>query len=271
MLIKEPFSGEKFTSFIEELGECCLIFDEFGKMYPTNKRISDGGASQEDLLMLMDGVDKTKRLIILSENDMYSINEFMINRPSRIYYHFKYTKLDEDSIRGYCEDHNIPETITLDIIEVSRQSTIFSFDILQAIVEEYNRFGESVDTAIDCLNIDLRRNTYAQMQIMSVVTKSDNVAKQINGKNIVNKPGSGYTYLYINNDNHSDYVENEVAVASTIDDVPAPPSKQHRIEVCFSDDELVYETQGKSIYETSEYIITTMDVINTPINYRNTF
>ena len=113
ILIKDAFNGTKFVSFIESLGECCLVFDEFGKMYVSDDRhTGDNEVPQKALLSLMDGVDKTKRLIIMTENHEFDINEFMLNRPSRVYYHFRYRKLDEESIVGYCNDHDVDKKIT---------------------------------------------------------------------------------------------------------------------------------------------------------------
>ena len=30
IMITEPFEGEAFTTFISDIGECCVVFDEFG-------------------------------------------------------------------------------------------------------------------------------------------------------------------------------------------------------------------------------------------------
>jgi len=103
ILIKDAFAGSPFVTFIETIGECALVFDEFGKMYAASDRhIGENEVPQKALLSLMDGVDKTKRMFILTENSEVDINDFMLNRPSRIYYHFRYKKMEEASVVGYC-------------------------------------------------------------------------------------------------------------------------------------------------------------------------
>ena len=171
ILIREPFNGEQFEQFIQMIGECCLIFDEFGKMYSASKH-DDSKPSQEKLLSLFDGVDKTKRLLVLTENHEMNVSEFMLNRPSRIYYHFKYAKLEESSTRGYCSDHNVPENVISDILELSRRSKLFSFDMLQTIVEEYMRFGSPVEQTVEELNIDIRTVAAEEIQIIRVIDKN---------------------------------------------------------------------------------------------------
>lgn len=156
ILIKESFAGTDFSGFIEKLGECCLLFDEFGKMYASSEEQArkQEKISQSELLSLMDGVNKTKRLLLFTENREWDINDFLLNRPSRVYYHFKYAKLEEDAITDYCEDFKVSKEITNQILSIVRRSRMFSFDMLQTIVEEHLRFGEDVATLLEELNVN---------------------------------------------------------------------------------------------------------------------
>lgn len=176
IMVNQAYTGSQFTDFIESIGECCLIFDEFGKMYKANpQKRSEAEAdapSQGSLLSLMDGVDKTKRLIILTENSKYDVNEFMLNRPSRIYYHFKYKKLEEESITGFCEDNKISSNIIEEIIELSRRSVIFSFDMLQSIVEEHLRYKQPIKELIPDLNLDLSEKVMDKKRILKITNKT---------------------------------------------------------------------------------------------------
>ena len=194
ILITQAYEGERFNSFVASLGECCLVFDELGKMYKSSVR--EEGVNQEALLSLLDGVDKTKRLVIMTENQSMDISEFMLNRPSRIYYHFQYKKLDESSIQDYCEDFNVNGGVTKEILDLARRSRIFSFDMLQTIVEEHLRFGQSVSDLTDELNIDTRQEEETEMEIIRMVSKDQTVEFEVVGMSpIVKKPVYGYTFI----------------------------------------------------------------------------
>lgn len=182
ILINEPFAGTDFIEFVNDIGEAVLFFDEFGKTYsdknieqesPQRSRSesSSNTSLQNDLLSLFDGSHSSKRLILMTENDTRSINSFMINRPGRIYYHFKYHKLDEDMVVEYCESQGVPENIIKQIKSVRVRSAVFSFDILVAIVAEWKRFGDNesnVEELIADLNVPQGNEGLSHMLIEEV-------------------------------------------------------------------------------------------------------
>ncbi len=262
ILIKEAFAGTQFTSFIETIGECCLIFDEFGKMYSAsnNQHEEENQISQQRLLSLMDGVDKTKRLIILTENRETDINEFILNRPSRVYYHFRYYKLDEKSINGYCEDFNISNKTTVDIIDLSRRSMIFSFDMLQSIIEEHLRFGNSVAEITKDLNIDVREDAGPKLEILKVVETATGKTREVTGSMIISKP-SRYDYTYIKLKSESSGV-GKVSTSHAIDEVPVTgcDSDESYENFNIKESDLAFELKGKEVYETEKYTVVTKTV-----------
>ena len=141
--VTQGYHGSQFLSFIQSLGEVCLVFDEFAKTYSKKE-------NQETLLSLLDGADKVKRLTILTENNQHSVSEYLINRPGRIFYHFKYGKLDEQTITEYCADNQVSPSVTRDIIAIARSVYIFSFDMLAAIVDEHKRHRDvSIKDVVD--------------------------------------------------------------------------------------------------------------------------
>jgi len=256
ILIQDPFSGSEFTSFIDSIGECCIIFDEFGKMYAA--RGNSDGPTQNDLLSLMDGLDKTKRLILLTENSELDINEFILNRPSRIYYHFKYRKLDEDSIVGYCQDHGINYDTINEILEISRRSRIFSFDMLKSIVEEHNRYGGSIKDIIDDLNIDISEDNRNLMEIIKIVDRQTNEEVKIQSDSMIlprvdNRHRYGYIKVIDNSKNR--------------DQVKPIEENDDYYEICIENDNLVYEKNGKRVYETDDYVIVAHDIQPSLTNY----
>ena len=258
LIIKESFAGTQFETFIETIGECALMFDEFGKMYASSSH--QDGVQQSALLSLMDGLDKTKRLFILSENSEMDISEFMLNRPSRIYYHFKYKKLDESSIEGYCRDNGVASDITQNVLELSRRSSIFSFDMLQSIVEEHLRFDCTVESAVEDLNIDLRETRAEMMEVIKVVERTTNNEREVVDA-FVTKPGRGARYTYIKGKDNSEARKN-VPVPAGVD----PAIRQAMVELTgTTEDEswddvyveladLAYEDGLKLVYETEDYV-----------------
>lgn len=162
ILVNEEFTGDTFTSFMDDIGECVLFFDEFAKVYED---------SQDGLLSLLDGTMSRKRLIMMTENKTTRINEFMLNRPGRIFYHFKYDKIGEDFITEFCEYHNVAEIVE-DLKYIRSTAIEFSVDVVQAIVEEYKRYGGKVDDIVKDMNIDVG-NIIKTKLIVERVMKDD--------------------------------------------------------------------------------------------------
>jgi len=243
VIIAEPHSGTAFTDFIQNIGECCIVLDEFGKMYGTGSSNirsapqvdSDGSPSQDDLLTLMDGLDKTKRMFIMTENSILDINDFLLNRPSRIYYHFKYSKLDEESISGYCNDRGVSEEVVNDIIDLSRRLLIFSFDMMQSIVEEHLRYNESVSFVIEELNVNSDESE-KMIEISKVVDKEDGKERKIMFSNIVTE-------------RHNSYRFDIVGTPGEFSD-----DKDHNYtDLYLSENDIAYEANGNLIFEVGDY------------------
>jgi SpoVK/Ycf46/Vps4 family AAA+-type ATPase len=263
ILVKEPYAGSDFTTFIEHIGECCLVLDEFGKMYQAHKH--DEGVQQSALLSLMDGVDKTKRLIIITENREYDINEFILNRPSRVYYHFRYNKLDEKSITDYCEDFEVNAAMVEEIIELSRRSRIFSFDMLQTIVEEYLRFGSNIEEIITELNIEIREDAKSKLEILKVIERETGVEREVADSPYIFKPES-YNHsriaLKANANSKKQKKRRGNGPLSARDEIEAMASgesskdSENEIEAFYIEDtDLVYASGGKDVYETDKFTV----------------
>lgn len=264
ILITEPHGGEQFSSFVSNIGECCLVFDEFGKTYDKRGQESEA-PSQENLLSLLDGVDKTKRLIVMTENNEYDINEFLLSRPSRVYYHFRYRKLDEDSIKGYCADRLVDTSTVGEIIDLSRRTKIFSFDMLQSIVEEHLRFGSSVNELVADLNVDTRAASVATIEIIKVVSKATGQEVGVVGSKIVEKPLSDYSYTYLTVKGATNNVRSRAVSEVTEED----SDDNERIH--FDSTHLEYEVAGKLVYETPEYTIVAKEMPKISANYFDLF
>lgn len=144
ILINTDFCGQDFNKLITDITTpSVIIFDEFEKTYKPQK--------QEELLTLLDGTATCKHLYVFTANST-SLNSYMLNRPGRIYYSFNYNSLDVDTIEQYARDKLVDQTQVAGIIEISEVFSKFNFDMMQAIVEEMNRYNESAIEVVKVLN-----------------------------------------------------------------------------------------------------------------------
>lgn len=145
IIINTPWVGDDFNKFIQSIEQPCIIlFDEFEKIYNPEE--------QEKLLTLLDGVYLGKKLFILTCNDKYRIDKQMRNRPGRIFYMIDFTGLSEEFIREYCNDILENTSYTNEICGISSIYSEFNFDMLKALCEEMNRYGETPEQSMKILN-----------------------------------------------------------------------------------------------------------------------
>ena len=138
------------AAFLESIDqECVVLFDEFDKIFRSGKENDD----QTSLLSLFDGTSGGKKLFIVTCNDLFGLNQFIINRPGRFHYHFRFDYPTPTDIREYLRD-KLDECYYGEIEKVVDFSRIVSlnYDCLRAIAFELN-FGCSFASAISDLNI----------------------------------------------------------------------------------------------------------------------
>lgn len=178
ILINSPWHGEAFNKLVQDIEQpAILLFDEFEKVYgdrgASEKAVKvkadgeqDGPASQQDLLTLMDGVFPTPKLFLLTCNRKFQVDSRMLNRPGRLYYSLDYTGLSRDMVREYCQDTMLNQAHINEMLGVTCMFKSLSFDMLQAIVEECNRYGESPNKAMEMLNVKPEEDVSGQYQVV---------------------------------------------------------------------------------------------------------
>lgn len=145
IIVTSQLCGDGFNQFIQSIDtECVIIFDEFEKVYDS--------VHQPYLLTLFDGLYASKKLFVLTSNDKHKIDSHIFNRPGRMYYFLEYDGLNEDFIREYCADVLLDKNGVEDVVKLSVIYDQFNFDLLQAICEEMNRYGERAKEVIRFLN-----------------------------------------------------------------------------------------------------------------------
>ena len=136
--------------FIESIDqECVVLFDEFDKAFRSTRDNDDQAA----LLSLFDGTSGGKKLFIVTCNELYGLNDYIVNRPGRFHYHFRFDYPVPDDIREYLRDKLDPEHYgeIEKVVDFSRKVSL-NYDCLRAIAFELNN-GNDFASAICDLNI----------------------------------------------------------------------------------------------------------------------
>ena len=141
--------------FLESIDqECVVLFDEFDKTFRSTKDNDDQAA----LLSLFDGTTGGKKLFIVTCNELYGLNSYIVNRPGRFHYHFRFDYPSPDDIREYLHDKLDEEQYEEieKVVEFSRKVSL-NYDCLRSIAFELNNGGDFASAVID-LNIMTTEN-----------------------------------------------------------------------------------------------------------------
>lgn len=146
IVINKDWHGDEFNAFIQSINTpCVVLFDEFEKIYDYH--------IQRKILTLLDGVFNSRKLFLITTNTEREISEFMQNRPGRIYYNFTFNTLGRDFIEEFLEDRLEDKSQIDAFLKYTQVFSFFNFDMLNAAVEEMNRYGESLTEVLEVLNI----------------------------------------------------------------------------------------------------------------------
>lgn len=158
VIVNTYFPGiAEYLNNIEQ--EIIVLFDEFDKTFYNNK--DDRHNPQTEMLTLFDGIAQGKKLFVVTCNSLEGLNSFLVNRPGRFHYHFRFDYPNADDIREYlC--NALKEKYHKEIEQVVSFSTRvdLNYDCLRSIAFELNT-GLSFKEAIADLNIvNLRGISY---------------------------------------------------------------------------------------------------------------
>lgn len=157
ILIVKSFTGD-LVDFLSKLEGFVIFIDEFEKII-SNRTSEDkaGPSSQDTFLSLLDGVTDGKgNLFIFTANDLHQVNDYLLSRPGRIRYHYRFESAKEKLIRDYCTD-NLDNKEKIEELTESLAATRFvSIDIIKAAVDEVNMFPDDpIDDCLERLNIEV--------------------------------------------------------------------------------------------------------------------
>jgi hypothetical protein len=145
IVINTSYHGDTFKQFVQSIDQpCVILFDEFEKVYDSE--------DQEAILTLLDGVFPSKKLFMLTCNNKWRVDQHMRNRPGRIFYMIDFKGLDSGFITEYCEENLEAKEHISTIVSIASLFSQFNFDMLKALVEEMNRYGDTPQEALELLN-----------------------------------------------------------------------------------------------------------------------
>ena len=148
IVIKQYIPGiSDYLSKIDQ--EVIILFDEFDKVFKS----TDEFEPQDEMLTLFDGVCIGKRLFVITCNEIYKLNDYLVNRPGRFHYHFRFSYPTPEEITEYMQDKidkNDYNQIA-DIIAFSSKVNL-NYDCLRAIATEINH-GYTFKESLEDLNI----------------------------------------------------------------------------------------------------------------------
>lgn len=151
------------SNFINEIQqEAMIIFDEFDKNF---RRLDE----QNKLLSLFDGLSQGKKLFCISCNNLGNISNFLLDRPGRFHYHFRFLYPTMEEAEEYLKD-NVKEEYWDELSKVLNcvDRLNINYDCLRAIAFELNT-GISFQEAIPDLNMSIldREDEYKLELILS--------------------------------------------------------------------------------------------------------
>lgn len=133
-----------------------VLFDEFDKNFSFKSRDAINPAdAQNHLLTLFDGIYAGHKLFVITCNEVDRLSDYLLNRPGRFRYHFRFSFPGEAEIRAYLHDNIGKGKLTEeDEGRIVRFASLVpvTYDILHAIAGEID-MGRSFAEAMSILNI----------------------------------------------------------------------------------------------------------------------
>ncbi len=142
------------ASYLESIEqEIVVLFDEFDKTFGDIRSRDGDLCPQATMLSLFDGISMGKKMFVITCNEVRQLNDYLINRPGRFHYHFRFEYPSPDEIREYLKDkiHRKFYSEIDNVIAFSKKVNL-NYDCLRAIAFEIST-GTTFRDAIKDLNI----------------------------------------------------------------------------------------------------------------------
>ena len=125
-----------------------VMFDEFDKTFSMKD-----GDTQAEMLTLFDGLAQGKKMYVITCNCLTGLNDYLVNRPGRFHYHFRFQYPTPQEIRQYLSDKlNREYWGEIEKVVTFAAKVDVNYDCLRAIAFELNNGIEFEEAVLD-LNI----------------------------------------------------------------------------------------------------------------------
>lgn len=185
------------ATFLEDLNqEAMFLFDEFDKTFGYRDEDKNVDA-QSSLLTLFDGTSAvSKRLFVVTCNDLYNLNDFLVNRPGRFHYHFRFDYPNSEEIRAYMHD-KLDQSAwdQIDEIVSFAEKVNLNYDCLRSIAFEMS-LGSRFIEAIRDLNI-IAEDSYNDYDVTAVFNNGETITTKKQRINMYDEDRVNI-YFYIN-------------------------------------------------------------------------
>lgn len=129
VLVDNSFENPNgLKDFLVDVGDAVFIFDEFAKNFCDEE--------QQGMLDFFSGSNAGKRATFVIENRWADINEFMLDRPGRMRFHFRYGKLPMDTIAEVCDFFGVNKELKRLVLNYAARSLTIGMDTLNKLIEE---------------------------------------------------------------------------------------------------------------------------------------
>ena len=148
ILVKDSFHGDDFKSFMEAITcPCLILIDEYDKLYSSEKDL------EHEFLPILDGLSESKKLFVMTCNYDSNLSDYLIGRPSRVRYLFKYSGIERSVMKLIVDDNiKFPER-SEEICSFLSFIPNLTFDKVMVFLNEFNMYGEDPKAIFDILNI----------------------------------------------------------------------------------------------------------------------
>jgi len=186
------------ATFLEDLNqEAMFLFDEFDKTFGFRDADKNVDA-QSSLLTLFDGTTVlSKRLFVVTCNDLYNLNDFLVNRPGRFHYHFRFDYPSSEEIREYMQDKlDQSQWNQINEIIAFADKVNLNYDCLRSIAFEMST-GLSFVEAIRDLNI-IAEDSYNDYDVTAIFNNGETIVAKKQRINMYDDDSCS-VYFYVNN------------------------------------------------------------------------
>jgi hypothetical protein len=91
----------------------------------------------------LDGAANSHHLFLLTCNQTKNVSDYLLNRPSRIYYRKEYDSIPDDVVAEIIECELLNKSLKKEFNEVLDKMPVVTYDILMSLLKEVNLYNQS--------------------------------------------------------------------------------------------------------------------------------